>query len=72
MPVALELAYGPGVIDGRMRYVVSARILAGERVLSRTTTAYVVLIIGGSERVAVLLEPMAGSGTPAPDGGTAP
>ena len=70
--MALELAYGSGVIDGRMSYVVSARILAGERVLSRTTTAYVVLIIGGSERVAVLLEPMAGSGTPAPDGGAAP
>ena len=72
LPVTLDLAYDPGTIDGRMSYVVTARILAGERVLFRTTTAYAVLTRGGSEHVAVLLEPMAGLGAPAPDGGAAP
>lgn len=59
LPIALELPYDPVMIDGRMSYVVAARILSGERVLFRTTTAYPVLTRGAPEAVAIVLEPMA-------------
>ncbi len=56
LPMSLELPYDLEKIDGRMSYVVAARVLSGDKVLLRTTTAYPVLTRGAAESVEVVLE----------------
>jgi putative lipoprotein len=46
VPVPFALAYDPGVIDGRGRYVIEATITVGSRVAWRTTAAQRVLTGG--------------------------
>lgn len=43
VPLSVTLHYDADIIDARMSYTISARILSGDTVLFRTTSAYPVL-----------------------------
>lgn len=59
LPTTVELPYDGSKIDGRMSYVIAARLLSGGKILFRTTRSYPVLTRGGDETAEVVLEPMA-------------
>jgi len=58
VPFSVSLSYDDARIDSRMTYVVAARILSGERVLFRTTSAYPVITRGSPEHADLVLEQM--------------
>lgn len=68
-PARVRLRYDRGAIDPRMEYRVVARLLSGERVLLRTTTAYPVLTRGASDSVRIALE---SAGAPAAEASPGP
>ncbi len=55
-PTLIRLRYDSAAIDPRMDYRVAARLMSGDRVLLRTTTAYPVLTRGASDTVRIQLE----------------
>lgn len=61
VPFSVSLSYDDERIDSRMRYVVAARILSGEQVLFRTTSAYPVITRGSPEHADLVLERTSGS-----------
>ena len=60
VPFSVSLSYDDQKIDSRMSYVVAARILSGERVLFRTTSAHPVITRGSPEHADLVLERMSG------------
>lgn len=63
-PALLRLPYDTAAIDPRLDYRVAARLLAGDRVILRTTTAYPVLTRGASDTVRIELGDAAPSAPP--------
>jgi len=56
VPQDFVLPYDPSAIDARHSYTVAARILTGNRVLFRTTSAYPVLTRGAGTKVELLAQ----------------
>lgn len=67
-PALIRLAYDTAAIDSRMEYRVAARLMSGDRVLLRTTTAYPVLTRGAPDHLSIALERT--GAPPAPAAGT--
>jgi len=65
-PVQVRLHYDRGVIDERMTYVISSRIVSDGDVLYRTTSSYPVLTRGATDTVDVVMERME-TASPVPD-----
>ncbi len=59
VPFAFALPYDDNLIDERMTYTVQARILSGDQVLYRSTTAYPVLTLCATDEVKIVVERMA-------------
>ena len=59
VPFPFALSYDDNLIDERMSYTVQARILSGDAVLYRSTTAYPVLTRGATGEVDIVVERMA-------------
>lgn len=55
-PALIRLPYDGAAIDPRMEYRVAARLVSGDRVILRTTTAYPVLTRGASDSVRIVLD----------------
>jgi putative lipoprotein len=54
-PISVELPYDPALIDERMSYSLSARVLSGEKALFRTTSSNPVLTRGATQSADLLL-----------------
>ncbi|MCA0873211.1 YbaY family lipoprotein [Seohaeicola saemankumensis] len=59
VPFPFALSYDDNLIDERMSYTVQARILSGDVVLYRSTTAYPVLTRGAAGEVDIVVDRMA-------------
>lgn len=64
VPVMVPITYDPAEIDDRMSYSVSARILSGDSVIFRSTSAYPVITRGAPDTVEMVLERSATPVTP--------
>ncbi|SHG63944.1 putative lipoprotein [Cognatiyoonia sediminum] len=58
VPRRVEIAYDSDLIDDRHTYTVAAKILLGDEVLFRSTTAYMVLTRGAPDKTEIVLEAM--------------
>jgi putative lipoprotein len=63
VPALLRLPYDSAAIDERMTYVVAARVVSGDAVVMRTTSAFPVLTRGATDRVEIVLERMGARAT---------
>jgi len=61
VPIPFQLPYSPGDIHPGHRYHVRAQIIAGEKLLFVTTTAYPVLTNGAPSMVNMVLQPVGGA-----------
>lgn len=58
VPLSVTLLYDTAVIDDRMSYSISARIMSGGRMLFRTTAAYPVITRESPKQVEIVLQAM--------------
>jgi putative lipoprotein len=69
VPIPFQLPYSPGDIQASHRYQLRAQIMAGDKLLFVTTTAYPVLTNGAPSTVNMVLQPV-GSGPSASTSGS--
>lgn len=58
MPIPFEIFYDPALIDPRLTYSVSARILRGDKLLFISDTVHPVITRGHPDTVEIVVRPV--------------